>query len=272
MLLKTNVLKNIHPFHLVTPSPWPLYTAISVQALLISIVAYLHKYETNATTIFICLICFFAALYGWFNDVIFESTYQGMHTFAVQRGLRYGMLLFIISEVLFFFSFFWAFFHSSLSPAIQIGAIWPPLGIACLNPWELPLINTLLLLLSGCWATYAHHIYRHQILSFFHHAENFLSYAVWFGYWFSLLQLVEYTVAPFDISDSVYGSIFYLATGFHGLHVLIGSIFLLTMWYRSKCYHFYGRHFFGLEAAVWYRHFVDVVWLFLFISIYWWGS
>jgi cytochrome c oxidase subunit 3 len=267
-----NISKYRHPFHLVTPSPWPLYTAFAVQALLISIVVYCHNYQLDTKFIFLSFFFVLCTLYGWFSDVIFEATYQGMHTNRVQLGLRYGMILFILSEVCFFFSFFWAFFHSSLSPAIQIGAIWPPLGIELLNPWEIPLVNTLLLLLSGVWATVAHHLLKHHKISFIKKVEQCLLFAFLLGFLFSCFQFDEYLVASFEISDSVYGSVFYVATGFHGLHVIIGSIFLISMWFRLKKKHFQNRHFFGVEGAIWYWHFVDVVWLFLFVSIYWWGS
>lgn len=261
-----------HSFHLVTPSPWPLLTAFSIQALLVSVVLYLHAFDLQLSFIYFCFFSFLAMLYGWFNDVIYEATYQGQHSLKVQKGLRLGMVLFILSEVLFFFSFFWAFFHSSIAPAIQIGGVWPPLGVQVLNPWEIPLINTILLLSSGVWATIAHHLFKLKKSFFLNLSVFCLSFAVCLGFFFSCYQFLEYYFAPFDISDSVYGSIFYLATGFHGLHVIIGSIFLLTMLLRARNKHFVNRHFFGVEASIWYWHFVDVVWLFLFISIYWWGA
>lgn len=261
-----------HSFHLVTPSPQPIYTAFILQAFLISVVLYLHNFDGAGQRLQFCFLIICGALFGQFNDIIFESVYQGQHTQRVQKGLRFGFLLFIVSEIFFFFAFFQAFFHSSLAPAIQLGTIQPPLGIIVLNAQEIPLINTLLLLLSGVQATIAHHIFKQQNFFFYQKAAFCLLVAFFLGFLFSCFQLAEYIVAIFDISDSVYGSIFYLATGFHGLHVIIGSIFLISMYFRTRLFHFQSRHFFGLEAAVQYQHFVDVVQLFLFVSIYQWGS
>lgn len=211
-------------------------------------------------------------IYGmvyWWRDVIREGTYEGHHTFAVQRGLRYGVLLFILSEVLFFAAFFWAFFHSSLSPTVDIGAVWPPKGIEVLDPWSIPFLNTLILLSSGGSVTWAHHAIvagnRFQGLLAFY--ITILLAAI-----FTILQGYEYMEAPFTISDGIYGSTFYMATGFHGFHVLIGTLFLGVMWCRYAFAHYGAYHHFGFEAAAWYWHMVDVIWLFLFVSVYYWGG
>jgi heme/copper-type cytochrome/quinol oxidase subunit 3 len=248
----------------------------------------------------------------------------------VRRGLRLGFALFILSEVMFFFSFFWSFFHYSVSPSIWIGNTWPPLGIKTINPWGLPLLNTVILLSSGVTVTWAHKAilpttkqeieklyapyfnaetnkyyitlntasnFEHQeffetvrSLLFFHNKQAYkeldlvvrsqkrhevtlaLTATVLYGILFTALQLHEYNHAPFSMNDSVYGSIFYLTTGFHGFHVLIGTLFLVVCLIRHVYYHFTSEHHLGLEMAIWYWHFVDVVWLFLFICIYWWGS
>ena len=295
MRLKKDKQTYRHPFHIVSASPWPFFTSMNIFILIIGVVLYLHFFERGA---FLAIWGFFGliwSLYGWWSDIIFEATVQGAHTFQVQRGLRYGFLLFIASEIMFFFGFFFAFFYVSLSPSIQIGAIWPPLGIEVLDPWSIPFLNTLILVLSGACATIAHHIFRLMGLtetspiSVIVHSSQFseklnpfkkaylkvfcmLSKAIGLGFTFTLFQLYEYVVAPFSMSDGIYGSIFFLATGFHGLHVLIGTIFLSVVLFRHCKNHFFGRHFFAVEASVWYRHFVDVVWLFLFVSIYWWGS
>ena len=178
-----------------------------------------------------------------------------------------GIILFIVSEILFFFSFFWAYFHSSLSPAIEIGQSWPPLGIIPFNPFDIPLLNTIILVSSGLTVTWSHHAilnnnYKERTIR--------LLITILLGIYFSALQLIEYIEAPFTISDSVYGSRFFVATGFHGLHVIIGTIFLFFTFYRINLLHFSSIHHFGFEAAAWYWHFVDVVWLFLYVSIYWW--
>jgi len=205
----------------------------------------------------------------WFRDVIREGTYLGYHTVAVQHGLRYGMLLFILSEVCFFAGFFWAFYHSSLAATVEIGGVWPPPGIEVLNPWDVPLLNTLILLLSGATVTWAHHSILQGNKA---NAVLGLTLTVGLGLIFTALQAYEYIESSFTISDGVYGSTFFMATGFHGLHVIIGSTFLLVCLLRQIKNHYTTTHHFGFEAASWYWHFVDVVWLFLFVSIYWWGS
>nr|BCH36303.1 cytochrome c oxidase subunit 3 [Acanthaster planci]BCH36314.1 cytochrome c oxidase subunit 3 [Acanthaster planci]BCH36325.1 cytochrome c oxidase subunit 3 [Acanthaster planci]BCH36336.1 cytochrome c oxidase subunit 3 [Acanthaster planci]BCH36347.1 cytochrome c oxidase subunit 3 [Acanthaster planci] len=206
---------------------------------------------------------------NWWRDVIREATFQGSHTLPVNTGLRYGMILFITSEVCFFFAFFWAFFHSSLAPTIELGVSWPPTGISPINPFLVPLLNTAVLLSSGVTVTWAHH----SILAS-NRTESiqalFLTIAL--GIYFTALQAWEYYDSPFTIADSVYGSTFFVATGFHGLHVLIGTTFLLICFIRLIFFHFSNNHHFGFEAAAWYWHFVDVVWLFLYVCIYWWGS
>lgn len=205
----------------------------------------------------------------WWRDVIRESTYQGYHTLIVRQGLKYGIILFIVSEVCLFFSFFWAFFHSSLAPGVEIGGIWPPEGIESLNVFSVPLLNTVILLSSGATVTWAHY---GIISGRREEALKSLGLTVVLGIVFTLLQGMEYYEASFAISDSVYGSTFFITTGAHGGHVLIGSTFLLVCWYRLIKYQLTLHHHIGFEAAVWYWHFVDVVWLFLFVFMYWWGS
>jgi heme/copper-type cytochrome/quinol oxidase subunit 3 len=258
-----------HGFHLVDPSPWPLITATAAFSLTMSGVQYMHGYSGGGWILLMSFIAINLSAGVWWRDVVREATYQGHHTSIVQIGIRYGMLLFILSEVMFFLAFFWAFFHSSLAPSIDIGAIWPPKGIAVFNPWEIPFLNTLILLCSGVTVTWAHHAIvagdrEGTILG--------LIFTVTLGAIFTGFQILEYSEAAFCISDGVYGSTFFLATGFHGFHVLVGSIFLLVCLYRQINYHFNKHHHFGFEAAAWYWHFVDVVWLFLFTVIYWWGG
>nr|QXG19544.1 cytochrome c oxidase subunit III [Drosophila subobscura] len=256
-----------HPFHLVDYSPWPLTGAIGAMTTVSGMVKWFHQYDISL--FFLGNVITILTVYQWWRDVSREGTYQGLHTYAVTIGLRWGMILFILSEVLFFVSFFWAFFHSSLSPAIEIGASWPPMGIISFNPFQIPLLNTAILLASGITVTWAHHSLMES-----NHSQTTqgLFFTVLLGVYFTILQAYEYIEAPFTITDSVYGSTFYMATGFHGVHVLIGTTFLLVCLLRHLNNHFSKNHHFGFEAAAWYWHFVDVVWLFLYITIYWWGG
>jgi cytochrome c oxidase subunit 3 len=179
------------------------------------------------------------------------------------------MLLFIVSEIFFFLSFFWAFFHGSLSPNIELGGVWPPPGILTFNPFQVPLLNTVVLVSSGVRVTWAHHAIIEGQFSQFARA---LSLTVFLGLYFTFLQGLEYYEASFAFSDGVYGSTFFISTGFHGLHVLVGTLFLLTCLVRHWQFEFSPAHHFGFEAAAWYWHFVDVVWLFLYMVVYWWGG
>nr|QWQ55656.1 cytochrome c oxidase subunit III [Zichya tenggerensis] len=256
-----------HPYHLVNPSPWPLTGAIGAMATTIGMVKWFHQYNNSLLLIGLLLISL--TMIQWWRDITREGTYQGLHTLPVSKGLRWGMILFIISEVFFFISFFWAFFHSSLSPSIELGSMWPPLGIQPFNPLQIPLLNTTILLASGVTVTWAHHSLMEGNYS---QTTQSLFFTILLGIYFTMLQAYEYIEAPFTISDAVYGSTFFMATGFHGLHVIIGTTFLLTCLLRHLMCHFSPNHHFGFEAAAWYWHFVDVVWLFLYISIYWWGS
>nr|YP_010323265.1 cytochrome c oxidase subunit III [Leptophyton benayahui]UKP88400.1 cytochrome c oxidase subunit 3 [Leptophyton benayahui] len=256
-----------HPYHLVTPSPWPYIGSIGALLVTAGSVLYFHYSYPGLMYSGAIVIALTGAV--WWRDIIREATLQGAHTQIVRTGLRYGMILFIISEVCFFFAFFWAFFHSSLSPSIELGAIWPPAGIEVLDPFSVPLLNTAILLSSGATVTWAHH----AILSSERRASLLaLTCTVLLGVMFTGLQAMEYYEAPFTISDSVYGSTFFVATGFHGFHVIIGTIFLAVCLVRLASGHFTNHHHFGFEAASWYWHFVDVVWLFLYVCIYWWGS
>jgi cytochrome c oxidase subunit 3 len=209
------------------------------------------------------------AMVLWFRDVIIEGTFLGDHTFVVQKGITMGVRLFILSEVFFFLSIFWAFFHSSLSPAIELGSQWPPVGIPTINPFELPLLNTILLLSSGATITYAHHSLiegnrRGAILG------TLLTLIL--ATLFTICQGIEYYNAGFTIADGIYGSTFFFSTGFHGIHVIIGTAFIAVGFFRLLSYHLTDHHHLGYEGSILYWHFVDVVWLFLFVAVYWWGS
>nr|YP_009024417.1 cytochrome c oxidase subunit III [Massicus raddei]AGO01999.1 Cytochrome c oxidase subunit 3 [Massicus raddei] len=256
-----------HPFHLVDVSPWPILGALSAMITMVGLIKWFHLYESNLLLLGFLITSL--VMYQWWRDIVREATYQGLHTYNVTMGLRWGMILFITSEVFFFISFFWGFFHNSLTPSIELGMIWPPKGIQTFNPYWIPLLNTLILLTSGLTVTWAHHGLMEN-----NYGRGFqdLLLTVVLGMYFTMLQAYEYLEAPFTIADAAYGSSFFMATGFHGIHVIIGTTFLLVCLIRHMKGHFSSIHHFGFEAAAWYWHFVDVVWLFLYISIYWWGS
>jgi heme/copper-type cytochrome/quinol oxidase subunit 3 len=258
-----------HPFHLVDPSPWPLVAALSAGMFTGGMVFYMHSDRAVGDLWLAALgmagILF--VMFRWWSNVVHESRIY--HNKVVQIGLRYGMSLFIASEVMFFVAFFWAFFHSALigfNPAVTE---WPPKGIEVLDPWDLPFINTLVLLLSGTTLTWAHHAClegkQKQMV-------QGLVLTVLLGVTFLSCQAYEYGHAAFAFTDGIYPSTFYMATGFHGFHVFVGTVFLAVCLYRANRGDFKPDHHFGLEAAAWYWHFVDVVWLFLFFSVYIWGG
>lgn len=260
------MLNKNHPFHLVDKRPWPLIGSLNIFINFSGIIKWF--FINNPDLLIIGLIISLMITFQWWRDIVRERTFQGHHTHKVVLGLRWGIILFIISEVFFFISFFWSFFHNSLSPRIDLGIIWPPKRIYSFNPLEIPLLNTLILLTSGLTVTWAHHAIIENNLK---QAIYGLRITVILGIYFTILQYYEYIQASFSISDSVYGSSFFIATGFHGLHVIIGSSFLMVCLRRLFIIHFSKIHHFGFEAAAWYWHFVDVVWLFLYLSIYWWG-
>nr|QEJ81544.1 cytochrome c oxidase subunit 3 [Diaphanes sp. FM11] len=256
-----------HTYHLVEISPWPVMSSVSAMNLMISMISWFHTYSIKL--FLTSLIIMMMIMYQWWRDISRESSYQGLHTTKVLKGLRWGMILFIVSEILFFFSFFWSFYHSSLSPSIEVGMMWPPKGISTFNPLEIPLLNTLILISSGISVTWSHHSLMENNYS---ETIQSLGITIILGSYFSLLQGYEYMESSFTISDSVYGSTFFMATGFHGMHVIIGTMFLSISLYRLIINQLSSAHHFGFEAAAWYWHFVDMVWLLLYVSIYWWGS
>jgi cytochrome c oxidase subunit III len=271
-----------HPYHIVRPSVWPMIGAFSAGLLAIGGVMFMHNVSLGSFHVgykgaALGLIGVLMVMFFWWRDVIFESVAEKAHTPIAEIGLRYGMSLFIASEVMFFVAFFWAFFSSSLFiwdikeflRFDSMGGIWPPKGMTVINPFDLPFMMTMILLLSGCTVTWAHHaILENDQKSF----KQALAYTVGLGVLFLGFQVYEYVHAPFKFTDNIYTSAFFMATGFHGFHVFIGTIFLLVCYLRGVKGHFTDEHHFGFEAAAWYWHFVDVVWLFLFIGIYWWGN
>jgi cytochrome c oxidase subunit 3 len=262
-------LKTAHSYHLVDPSPWPLLASFGAFMLTSGLVLYMHKFVGGWTLLITGFTLILYIMYTWWRDVIREATFEDQHTITVQKGLRLGMVLFIVSEIMFFFAFFWAFFHSSIAPAHSIGGVWPPKAISTINTFTIPLTNTFLLLTSGATVTWAHHALLVRAKK---HTLVALTFTILLATLFTCLQGLEYVNAPFNISDGVYGSCFYMATGFHGFHVFVGTVALIVSFIRIILNHFTNKHHFGFESAIWYWHFVDVVWLFLFINVYWWSS
>nr|YP_010937299.1 cytochrome c oxidase subunit III [Ixodes kohlsi]WKW95295.1 cytochrome c oxidase subunit 3 [Ixodes kohlsi]WKW95308.1 cytochrome c oxidase subunit 3 [Ixodes kohlsi] len=254
-----------HPFHIVDKSPWPFTSAVSSIMLTIGMIYTLHFNFSPMT--FLMLLILILTMFQWWRDVSREAAYQGYHSSYVIWGLKLGMILFIVSEIFFFISFFWAFFHSSLSPNIEIGSMWPPKNIMPFNPFEIPLLNTTILISSGISISWSHHSI---INNNFKEAFNALLITILLGITFTFLQGWEYLQAQFSMSDSIFGSTFFMTTGFHGLHVIIGTMFLIVSLIRLNKNLMSSSHHFGFEAAAWYWHFVDVVWLFLFTFMYWW--
>lgn len=262
------------PYHLVQPSPWPLAGSFAAGLLAVGLVLFMHKtklgsFEIGSLGIYLGLFAVLAVMFVWWRDIIRESVVERAHSPLVKIGLRYGMALFITSEVMFFIAFFWAYFDPALYPREAVGFVWPPKNIETFNPFDMPFMMTLILLLSGTTVTWAHHAI---LAGNNREAARALAITVGLGFIFSCFQAYEYHHAAFTIKDGIFGSTFYMATGFHGFHVIVGTIFLAVCWWRTKQGHFTPQSHFGFEAAAWYWHFVDVVWLFLFASIYWYGS
>jgi cytochrome c oxidase subunit III len=276
-----------HDYHIIDPSPWPFLGSVGALIMAIGGVAWMQYLKGASLQLFglqlatpwiffIGLAVVLYTMFGWWSDTVKEA-HNGDHTRVVSLHLRYGMMMFIASEVMFFVAWFWAFFDASLyaNEAIQAsrvaytGGIWPPKGIEVLDPLHLPLYNTIILLLSGTTVTWAHHALLHGDRK---GLINGLVLTVVLGVIFSFVQAYEYAHAPFAFKDSIYGATFFMATGFHGFHVLVGTIFLAVCLFRALAGHFTEKQHFGFEAAAWYWHFVDVVWLFLFAAIYIWAS
>nr|YP_009171753.1 cytochrome c oxidase subunit III [Tetragnatha nitens]AKG65085.1 cytochrome c oxidase subunit III [Tetragnatha nitens] len=260
------MMKVFHMYHMVNMSPWPFLMGFSALSVVLGLVKmFIFK---NMISFIASICCTIFIFFLWEKDVVRESTFQGNHCSRVVEGLIYGMILFIVSEIFFFLSFFWAFFHSSLNPVVDLGSDWPPMGISPLNPFSVPLLNTVVLLASGVSITFCHQSILNQDWK---KMVTSLMVTWALGLYFLTLQYFEYKMAGFSISDSVFGSVFFMSTGFHGFHVMVGTGFLLIMFIRGIKSHFSSSHHLGFECAAWYWHFVDVVWLFLFSVVYWWG-
>ncbi len=276
---------NQHDYHLVDPSPWPIIGGISAFVAAIGLIIWMRSmgggdglFGIDGPWVFLVgMICIAGTMFVWWRDVINEAEHQGAHKPVVQLHLRYGMILFIASEVMFFVVWFWGFFDAALFPdeAVQVtrtqftGGQWPPKGVETFDPWDIPLVNTLILLTSATTVTWAHHSLLHDDRR---GLIAGLVCTIILGALFTALQAYEYAHASFPFSGSIYGATFFMATGFHGAHVIIGTIFLTVTLFRALAGHFTSTQHFGFEAAAWYWHFVDVVWLFLFSCIYVWAA
>jgi len=255
------------PFLAIQASRWPILLSIGLFSATTRVLGHLNGL-VEALRLFLRLWWVGWVAYLWWKDLSKEGL-LGYHSSKLEVRLRSAMLLFILSEAFFFLSFFWAFYDFSLSPTIEIGLMWPPMGVQPLSAYSIPLLNTVILLSSGITVTWAHHTI---VEGYYFKALFRLGVTVSLGVYFIFLQGVEYREAGFSIADSCYGSIFFMGTGFHGLHVIIGARFLLVVFLSLKDAKLLFNHHFSFEAAAWYWHFVDVVWLVLFISIYWWGA
>lgn len=271
-----------HPYHIVRPSIWPMMGALAGGLLAVGAVMYMHDvhlfanseagykgFQVGLKGVFLGLLAILTVMFGWWRDVLTEAVKEKAHTPVAMVGMRYGMALFIASEVMFFVAFFWAYFSAAFFPNAQIGFLWPPASIHVVDPYDLPFLMTMILLLSGCTVTWAHHAVLEGKNS---EVIKALGLSAFLGAFFLSFQVYEYAHAHFGFKDGIYASTFYMATGFHGFHVLVGTIFLFVCWLRAQKGHFTPKGHFGFEAAAWYWHFVDVVWLFLFVAIYWWGA
>ena len=259
-----------HPYHLVNPSPWPLCGALGGFCTVFGIILAAHFGNYWVLTLGAVLVL--GTMFLWWRDVIKESRTPGMHTPVVRLGLRYGMIFFISSEVMFFVAFFWAYFNFLIFPETQGNGmmVWPPSTIHTFDPFHVPILNTMILLLSGTTVTWAHHALLERDRKGLVWG---LGLTVLLGLSFTMCQAIEYSDAPFKFNGGgIYPSVFFLATGFHGFHVIVGTCFLIVCWFRARAGHFTPERHFGFEAAAWYWHFVDVVWLFLFVCIYWYGA
>lgn len=258
-----------HSYHLVTNSPWPLTTAISIFSMLIGTTLFLHNKIGGIEITSLSLISLFLSLYFWWKDVIIEGTYRGEHTDKVQKGITLGFILFVISEICVFFSLFFAYFYNALVPSIEVGGLWPPIGIMTLDYKSVPLLNTLILLCSGFSITACHNyiINKQYSNSFF-----FLFITILLGSIFTYFQYFEYFNSFFTISDSVFGSSFFILTGCHALHILIGTFMLIISLFRLSLSHFTNFHHLNFSFSAIYWHFVDAVWLILYLVIYCWSA
>lgn len=254
--------------HEVNPSPWPILMSFALLSLGLTLGLLMHGYIINTLWLILAILVVISTIFLWTRDIIIESTYLGGHTIMVKRGLNIGFLIFVGTEIMIFVSLFWGYFHSAMSPSIELGCQWPPVGITSIKPTELPLLNTIILLSSGATITWAHE----SVLS--NHRSNAL-FALFITtlliFIFVICQIIEFSSATFNISDSVYGSIFYATTGLHFIHMIMLGLMLSICSFRMLFYHFTSTHHLNLETTILYLHILDIIWLFIYIIFYWWG-
>lgn len=272
-MLSNNINKNLgqlqaHPFHLVSPSPWPIFFTFSVSGALFNLVMLFNNYINDSYIFILNIITLLYCGLLWGKDIIAEATYLGHHTAKVSRGISIGYLIFLATEFLTFFAVFWAYFHSALSPTVELGELWPPLGITAIQATDLPLLNTLILLASGATITYSHHglIGKSWSASVYG-----LLFTIILGILFIICQYIEYTLCTYTIADSVYGTVFFALTGLHGFHLFLGVFFLILSFYRLYTLQMTTTHHTGYSTTILLWHFLDVMWLFVYIVCYYWG-
>lgn len=264
--IEQKMLTKANPFFLVDKSPWPICIGMSVLPIGGGLVLYIHGHSLLVFLGGFILVILIAK--NWIGDIVKESTFIGLHTKSVKSSLLIGLFLLIVSEVIFFFSFFWALFHRALAPSIEIGTQWPPIFINILNPLTWPLFNSVLLVSSGAIVnlSFIYFIMKKNSYSIF-----WLNIRILLGVLFTSTQAFEFWSCRFTIRDGIFGTCFFVMTGFHGLHVIVGIIILTVQIIRIKNNHLSSNHRVGLVFAIWYWHFVDVVWLFLYLVIYLWS-
>ncbi|AMD23035.1 cytochrome oxidase subunit 3 (mitochondrion) [Eremothecium sinecaudum] len=257
-----------YPFHMVTPSPWPIVVSMTLMSLALTLTFTMHGIIGNLYVLYTTLTTVTISMTLWFRDIITEGTYLGDHTLAVRKGINLGFLLFVVSEVLIFSALFWTYFHSTMNPDVTVGNIWPPKGIVTVTPMELPLLNTIILLTSGATITWSHHglITGNRNASLYGLLATF-----WLIVIFVACQYVEFINANFTITDGVYGSVFYAGTGLHFMHMVMLIFMLGINYWRLRNYHLSSTHHVGYETTILYLHCLDIIWLFLYITFYWWG-
>nr|AKM70018.1 cytochrome oxidase subunit III [Phloeomyzus passerinii] len=261
------MMKINQPYFILNLSPWPIMMSLNLFNFLISNIMMMN-YNFNLLLINNMIIILLIMM-TWWRDIIRESTFQGKHNFFIMNLIKFSMILFIISEMFLFISFFWNFLHNSLSPSIELGLNWPPKNINFFNPILIPMLNTIILLTSSFTITLTHFYLLNNKKK---KSIIYLNLTIILSIYFIILQMIEYKQATFTFSDSIFGSSFYMATGFHGLHVIIGMMFLIINLIRMIKNHFSFIHHISFELSAWYWHFIDIIWLFLYMTFYWWNN